>query len=764
MRTITLLITIFSLSLPAYAKYSGGTGEPDDPYQIATATDLIALGETPEDYDKHFILTADIDLDPNLPGLKVFDKAVIAATDYSWDQGFTGVFYGNGHMISHMTIAGENYLGLFGRLGDGAMVSSLSLEAVDVHGTSDYVGGLIGYNTGSVIGSSSTGTVTGESNVGGLVGDNGGEVIYCYSMSTVSGVSSVGGLLGGSQVYGKVSTGGRGNPLVFIRLYPLAAQCYSTSTVTGEQYVGGLAGENGGEITNCYSMSVVNGSNNVGGLVGLNMADYDLWDVGGVIDGQVARCYSTGAVSGTGWDVGGLVGGHNDGGDGYIIIDSFWDIETSGQRTSAGGRGLTTTEMKKATTFTSWAEDGVWTIDNEIDYPHLRWESASGEPITRFYYYGGGGGSRDDPYLICSAEQLNTIGLISCDWNKHFKLMTDVDMSGLDGMDGRPNFHIIGTSYHNAFIGVFDGNGHTISHLTIDGDSFLGLFTSLEPRGEVNNLGVVDVNITGSGSNVGGLVGSNAGTITQCYSTGTVKGDRYVGGLTGGGGDITVSYSTATVTGNEYVGGLVGENRGSVIQCFSTGMVSGEDYVGGLIGRNRYGSNISLSYSSGPVTCAGRYIGGLVGYNEGSVIQCFNIGAVSGRHFVGGLVGNNHGTVEDCYSTSSANGDSEVGGLVGSSYGYVISCFSTSAVSGNSNMGGLFGWNSGSVSNNFWDIQVSGQTKSSGGTGKTTAEMRTARTFLDAGWDFVDETENGIEDIWWILEGQDYPQLWWEAE
>ena len=59
-----------------------------DPYQIATAADLIALGETPADYDKHFILTADIDLDPNLPGRKVFDKAVIAR----WL--FNGVFDG----------------------------------------------------------------------------------------------------------------------------------------------------------------------------------------------------------------------------------------------------------------------------------------------------------------------------------------------------------------------------------------------------------------------------------------------------------------------------------------------------------------------------------------------------------------------------------------------------------------------------------------------------------------------------------------------
>lgn len=57
--TITLIITIFSLSLPAYAKYSGGTGEPNDPYQIATAEDLMLPGESPEEYDKHFILTTD---------------------------------------------------------------------------------------------------------------------------------------------------------------------------------------------------------------------------------------------------------------------------------------------------------------------------------------------------------------------------------------------------------------------------------------------------------------------------------------------------------------------------------------------------------------------------------------------------------------------------------------------------------------------------------------------------------------------------------
>ena len=85
-------------------------------------------------------------------------------------------------------------------------------------------------------------------------------------------------------------------------------------------------------------------------------------------------------------------------------------------------------------------------------------------------------------------------------------------------------------------------------------------------------------------------------------------------------------------------------------------------------------------------------------------------------------------------------------------------------VSGNGHVGGLVGnsnrndmwWYS------FWDIETSGQSISAGGIGKTTVEMQTASTFLEAWWDFVDETANGTEDIWWIDEGQDYPRLWWE--
>jgi len=112
------------------------------------------------------------------------------------------------------------------------------------------------------------------------------------------------------------------------------------------------------------------------------------------------------------------------------------------------------------------------------------------------------------------------------------------------------------------------------------------------------------------------------------------------------------------------------------------------------------------------------------------------------------------------------------GGLVGrNGYSYwpgrypgkISNCYSTSSISGNLHVGGLTGYSYiGDISDSFWDIETSGQTMSYGGEGKATAEMQTAGTFVNAGWDFVDEIVNGTEDTWWILEGQDYPHLWWE--
>ena len=173
--TIGLVVSLAILST-ATAQYRGGSGTPDDPYQIATAADLIALGETPDDYDKHFILTADIDLDPNLPGRRVFDDAVIAG---SWQLPFTGVFDGNGHTISHLTIVGKYSLGLFGQLGwnyqrqsyaePTCTVMSLAVENVNIVGSVISAGALAAYVEWAVVSHSrSTGKVSGKDTVGGL--------------------------------------------------------------------------------------------------------------------------------------------------------------------------------------------------------------------------------------------------------------------------------------------------------------------------------------------------------------------------------------------------------------------------------------------------------------------------------------------------------------------------------------------------------------------------------------------------------------------
>ena len=132
-----------------------------------------------------------------------------------------------------------------------------------------------------------------------------------------------------------------------------------------------------------------------------------------------------------------------------------------------------------------------------------------------------------------------------------------------------------------------------------------------------------------------------------------------------------------------------------------------------------------------------------------------------------------HGTVTiaNCYSTGVLTRNFCVGGLVGRNgcNGNVVisSTYSAAAVSGNTYVGGLFGKNNSSVGcyvnvlMSFWDIDTSGQTGSDGGIGKTTDEMQMENTFTSTGWDFVGETVNGTEDIWYIEESE-YPRLWWE--
>jgi len=194
----------------------------------------------------------------------------------------------------------------------------------------------------------------------------------------------------------------------------------------------------------------------------------------------------------------------------------------------------------------------------------------------------------------------------------------------------------------------------------------------------------------------------------------------------------------ADVTGgSEYVGGLLGANLGTVNNSYFTGSVTGEEFVGGLVGLNGEGGTVSNSYSTGNVN--GSYgVGSLVGANVGTVSNSYSSGSVTGENGAGGLVGLNGegGTVSNSYSTGNVNGNMYVGGLVGG--------------------------NADTVSNSFWDTETSGQTTSAGGTGKTTAEMKSIATF--AAWDIIAVTSGQTNPtyIWNIVDGQTYPFLSWQ--
>jgi len=267
---------------------------------------------------------------------------------------------------------------------------------------------------------------------------------------------------------------------------------------------------------------------------------------------------------------------------------------------------------------------------------------------------------------------------------------------------------------NHPFSGTFDGGGYVISGIYINNSNdFLGLFGYVVSSATIKNLGVAASYVKGR-NYLGGLVGWNGGTITNCFTTGNVIGSSsslsdaiFVGGLIGwNSGTITDCYTTGNVRGSygvafiSYVGGgLVGKNEGGTItNCYTTGNVEGN---GGLVGVNTKGT-ITNCYATGDVE--GNTIGGLVGVNDKSTIEnSYATGNVKGgwQSSAGGLVGsNNEGTITNCYAMGNVNGgENGTGGLVGSNSGIITNCYAIGNVIG-STSGGLVGKNS---NDNYYD-------------------------------------------------------------
>ncbi len=367
----------------------------------------------------------------------------------------------------------------------------------------------------------------------------------------------------------------------------------------------------------------------------------------------------------------------------------------------------------------------------------------------------GGDGSSATPYQIADVYGLQGIGSSGL-LGSAFVLANDIDASGTAGWNGGSGFDPIGV-YGAEFSGSLDGQGHTISGLTIDraADDYVGLF-----------------GYAAAGSSLSGLI----------LSDGSVTGNGHVGALAGYAGSTIGDVQTSTdVSGAAHsIGGLVGTLDGAVARSSATGAVTGIGGVGdigGLVGVTYSGSTIHQSYATGNVTVGGAInlnfnFGGLVGYNAGSITQSFATGNVTaGGNGAGGLAGVNEGSITDSYATGSVSAAAFAGGLLGqlTTSGSVARAYATgSASAGDGNEGGIAGLvdTGASFSATLWDTDASGLTDAvgfsydptvPGVTGLTGAQMTQLSTFTAYGFNIDDEGGTGA--VWRIYDGYTTPLL-----
>jgi hypothetical protein len=341
-----------------------------------------------------------------------------------------------------------------------------------------------------------------------------------------------------------------------------------------------------------------------------------------------------------------------------------------------------------------------------------------------------GDGSESNPYQIATLENLYWIATNSSRsmGDNYFIQTADIDASSTANWTG--GWTPIGNSTNN-FWGHYDGMNHVISGLYINSSSNaeIGLF-GFTQNAEFKNLGITNVYIEAeSAENTGALLGyADFNVIVDnCFSTGTVKGHYFTGGLAG----YLTNYNTNTTIRNSY----------------STCNVSGSQYAGGLVGVcQSYVSILNCFHAEGTVEC-NEGCGGLIGYVNGATIsQCYSTGKVIGNFGAGGLIGINAGsTIYNSYSKCPVTSNStfqSCGGLVGLTIGNanIINSYSTGSVL--SGMGGLVGgfnpdYGTPTITSSFWDTETSGTTLSAAGVGKTTVQMTMESTFTNAGWDFT---------------------------
>ena len=326
--------------------------------------------------------------------------------------------------------------------------------------------------------------------------------------------------------------------------------------------------------------------------------------------------------------------------------------------------------------------------------------------------FAGGTGTAEDPYQIANGAQLaylaSSVNSGETYTGKNFVLTANIDLNGLPWTPIGNSFSdaLLEGSNYRIFAGNFDGNGYTISNVSIGSETapleadVFGLFGAT--AGKISNLNLDTVSIHGIAKIAsigavigfaGGLVGYSGGYIENCHVT----------GLT-----MDMSAPSNVYAAAYCVGGLVGvlDETQLINECSVSGSITekaGKGSIGGLIGE--LGKAAKITYSRSDVTVnvkadsrGGANVGGFIGKGNGKtdaetiIRNCYATGNVTGGAYTGGFAGGLWGlNIKNCYASGNVSqAAAAMASFVGTDasdpnyYGSITSCFAIGSVTGSS--------------------------------------------------------------------------------
>lgn len=823
MKSVIILVLIFTISFfnlsgQTATPPASGDGSESSPYQIATLNNLYWLSQNSSEWDKYFIQTADIDANTT----STWNSGEGWSPIGNGGINFSGSYDGKGHIISNLYAnRSEYYQGLFGLI-NNAEVKNLGLENIDITGDRR-TGAIAGSNHYSIIEYCyTTGNVSSSADmIGGIVGENlvNGKIINCFSRCAISASFSAGGITGsngnGCEITNCYSTGIVTGSSFFGGIsgygYNVATNCFWDTITSGIGTSNGGTGITTAEMTDLstYTDLTTTGLDEAWDFPGYPNDDNgsaSIWE----IDAAVNNGYPT-----LSWQYASAATIIMRAIDSISTTQAYITCDV----TNTGGTNITAAGVCWNTSGTPDISDA--TSDESpvsgIFQTSMTGLSAGGTYYVRAYVtnsegttYGNeivfkttpasGSGTEADPYVISSMPELAWLMGNQNVWDQHFFQSADIEASETQNWFAKKGFYPIGLPT-KMFTGSYNGQGHAIVNLSLNrsDEEYVGLFGKAY-LASFDSITLTNISLVGQGSSsqyLGSIAAyASSSEISNCSSSGNIKGDGG-GGIVGflDGSFVDGCYSNCTLNCNQ-TGGIVAHAEGSSVikNSNSEGAVNGITYTGGLVGFFRADSILNC-FSNATVTGENIYTGGLIGYVYNAVYigNCYTTNNVQGENYVGGLLGllNQDSYIEECYSDGTASGGSYIGGLIGScgtnntlincyshsnvtassasaggliglkgTHTNVFNCYSTGSVSASSGKGGLIGASyAGTIENCFWDTQTSGLTYSSGGTGKTTAELKDTTTFthettngLTTAWDFFKNPgdDNAYQDIWYI--------------